>query len=282
MDQSDGTIEPASANASGKTRWRLKALVAAHLLASTALVSEHFIPGYINYLPLMWSVASLWIAQSILLAFWAGMANQSAILRFAGAAMGVLYLASWRLLGAVAAPRSRELPTMDVLTDSIINVAPLGAVVLVFTAIFWAARRWVVDLRLTSAAERASQPEHYQFSIRRVLIITTVAAVVLAMMRSKSDQVLDIVAFIINAVCAAWAALAIGPVKLRLGLVLCLAVLLGAAVAFEGMRSPGELPWWLSPAFAAFMVLPSVIIVASLLVARSCGYRLVARQKTSR
>ncbi|HEX5447489.1 MAG TPA: hypothetical protein VFW87_26980 [Pirellulales bacterium] len=271
---------------------RLKLLVAVHLFISTAQAAMFLVPAHVNYLPAMWAIGSLAIAQLILLSFWAGMGSQRAALRFPAAVLGSVYMAALPI-GAVWGLGPSSMSQTDLGEEFVGNAGPYCALVMFFAAMASAARRWLVDLRLTSDAEQTVQPRHYQFSILHLLVLTSVAAIVLALKRatradaagsptgwqSAADEVLMIVAFVINAVCAAWAALAVGPVRMRVGLVLLVAALLGATLAFSGTGE--SLFWWHAPAFAVFLALPSAIIIASLLVVRSCGYRLVARTKAA-
>lgn len=273
-----------------KSPRRLKMLVAGHLLASTAQAAALLMPAHVNYLPSMWALMSLAIAQLILLSFWAGMGSQRIVVRLSLAMLGSVYLAALPLLGSILASRPGTSQT-DLSEEFLQAAGGYGALIVFLTAIFAAARRWYMELRLTSAAEQIIQAKHYQFSILHLMVVTTVAAIVLALMRFASGaaaadwqraagDVLMVVALVINALCASWAALAVGPVQLRVGVVLFVAPLLGSAEAFSG--SGPSVVWWLSPVFAMFLALPSAIILGTLLVVRSCGYRLVARARAKR
>lgn len=276
------------------SRRRLRLLVAAHLLVSAVLVAKFLIPAHVHYLPLMWMLASLSIAQGVLLSFWAAMGTQRAGLRLLGALLGSVYVAAWPAFGSVFAPHPAWAPERS-LADTLLNeVGAYCAAVLFFSAIFGIARRWFVELRLIFAEAESSQPGKFQYSIQHILIVTSIASVVLALRRSATHEgpggltdweivagnILITLTMAINAVCAACAALAVGPVRTRVCLVLLVALLLGAAVAFSG--SGMTLNWWLSPSFALTLTLPTAIILASLLVVRSCGYRLVARTRATR
>ena len=290
MDDAADTTECNAADGGRKMPRRLKLLIAAHLIASTAQAAAFLVPAHVNYMPAMWALASLAMAQLILLSFWAGMGSQRAAVRFSAAALGSVYMAALPI-GALLLSRPSWTSRHDLYEEFFGTAGRYCSLVLFFAAIALAARRWFVDLRLTFAAEQTVQPRHYQFSILHLLIVTSVAAVVLALMRAtRADAsgsptgwrpvggaVLMVVAFVINAICAAWAALAVGPVRMRVGLVLLVAVLLGVTLVFSGTGK--ALVWWHSAAFAVFLALPSAVIIASLLMVRSCGYRLVARPR---
>lgn len=277
----------------GKSPWRLKALIAAHLFVSAVLASRCLVPAHAHFLPILWTLASFSLAQLVLLSFWTGLGFQRAALRFFGAVFGSMYLAAWPALGARFAPHPVWASSTDWGNEFVTTVGTNCAVVLFLAALFYAARRWFIELKCVDTAPQTARPEHYQYSLFHLLVATSVAAVVLALVRiAKRDgpgaptdwqllasQVLMIVAIVLNAICAVWSSLAVGPVGLRAGLVLLVSVLLGVAVAEDGRA--GSPIWWLFPSFALILALPTAIVIASLLVVRSCGYRLIARTKAA-
>jgi hypothetical protein len=82
-------------------------------------------------------------------------------------------------------------------------------------------------------------------------------------------------------VCATWATLSVGSYRTKFALIFVVAALLGLALALAMSRSPitGDppRPWWLSLVGPFITLWLTLIIVASLLVVQSCGYRLVCR-----
>lgn len=129
-----------------------------------------------------------------------------------------------------------------------------------------------------------------EFSILHVLVVTAAIAVVLALMRRArpagdgiesswqyaAANALMILVFLVNMVSAAWAALSVGRIAGRVSLAILVALLLGIALAFAGRYD--EIVWWLFPTTVLVFVVPTAIVVASLLVVRSHGYRLVGKR----
>ncbi len=130
----------------------------------------------------------------------------------------------------------------------------------------------------------------FQYSILHILIVMSFVAVVLTLVRNARGAdalsvwhtwqvvcmfALMIITFFINTICAAFAALRAGQVRLRILLVLIVASLLGIAVSLGARHD--SLAWWLVPSAMLVTVLPTAVIVGSLLVVRSCGYRLVPK-----
>jgi hypothetical protein len=88
---------------------------------------------------------------------------------------------------------------------------------------------------------------------------------------------LMIITFLINSICAAFAALGTGQIRLRIVLVLTVASLLGIALSLAGRFDQNDMfPWWMAPPML-MTVLSTAIVLGSLLVVRSCGYRLIPK-----
>jgi hypothetical protein len=80
--------------------------------------------------------------------------------------------------------------------------------------------------------------------------------------------------FFINTASAAFSALRPGKVKWNVGMVVLVSALLGVAIAIA-MRQDEY--WWLFVGSMFIAIIPTVTVVASLLVVRSCGVRLIRR-----
>src|SRR5262249_10253999 len=133
-----------------------------------------------------------------------------------------------------------------------------------------------------------------QFSVLSVLIIMSIVAVVLTLLRASRNDVNDagveafhwtaadslaFIVFLLNTLIAAYASLWPSGVKRNVGLVLVVAVLLGLVLASASHSDQAS--WWLFIGMTFIALIPTVIEVASLLVVRSCGYRLVRRASST-
>jgi len=87
---------------------------------------------------------------------------------------------------------------------------------------------------------------------------------------------LPLMVFLINSFCVAIASLETGRVALPIFLVCVVAVFLAAALAVATQWD--KFGWWVFLGFVLAMSAPSVIAIASLLVVRSCGYRLIRKR----
>ncbi len=92
-------------------------------------------------------------------------------------------------------------------------------------------------------------------------------------------NLLAVASFSIDNVAATWAVLAPGRIRLRVAVVLVVALLLGLSMAFANVGSivQPDMRLWLLTAQSLVFVVPPLIVILSLLVVRSCGYRMVGK-----
>lgn len=151
----------------------------------------------------------------------------------------------------------------------------------------------LIGLRFKLAhVERDAIPPHRQglrFSMLQILVVMSTVALVLSLMRATreshggADSTWDwlvmtafvSVMFIVNTACAAFAALGLGNVKRNVGIVLVVSIVLGIATAIA-MRND-EVPWLFAGSIL-IAVVPTATVLVSLLIVRSCGYRLIRRR----
>jgi hypothetical protein len=130
--------------------------------------------------------------------------------------------------------------------------------------------------------------QRFQFSIRHLLSITVVVAVVLAIgrgVRAFTDtesnvfvvSIAILVSWIIMVELASlWAALGIGQPMRRLAVVIPAAFVVGPiSVYYRTNVIPVPVDWKMYANESALFGLQAIITACSLLVIRSCGYRLV-------
>jgi hypothetical protein len=90
-------------------------------------------------------------------------------------------------------------------------------------------------------------------------------------------NVLGLVVLLINMFCAVRAPLGTGRIALPIVLSLLTATLLGVALALG--LGHDQLGWHVFVGSVLVLILPAAIVIASLMVARSCGYRLISKQE---
>lgn len=266
----------------------LHRLVAVHLLLAVAPLALYLIPAHVDWLPAMWTLGSITIGQLWLLGFWVGLGSGRVVRRLGLALLACAYMAGWIAAGWTLAARGDKFDGIRMGGAFAAILGRLGAALLVITAAFLVLRRWYGELQRLNEPEAGETSPRLQYSILHLLVITSAAAVVLSLMRTArgsgelnatswqlaASHVLMIVSLLGNALCAAWAALAPGAIRRRISMAFLVAALLGLAMGYTGR----SVAWWLPPCFALVTIVPTAIVVGSLLVARRQSYRLVTKR----
>ena len=264
---------------------RLRWLVVVHLVLAVVAGAGFMIRAEVRFLPLLWAACAVWLGQLMLLGFWAGMGTSKPVHRAFGTLFGVAYVGIWPIVGQVLSPYAQTPSIGGVLFD----LGSKGMMVVLVAGVFLLFRRTGTELRHVADAADAGPPGRFQYSILHVLLIISVAAVVLGLVQSARGpgqttphawrivgrQALLFVSMLVNFFCAAWAVLGPGRTRLGVSLVLLVAALLGMALSLGANMDRG--PRWLLVSFILIFLLATVIVIASLLVVRSCGYRLIRK-----
>jgi hypothetical protein len=264
-----------------RIRWLVIANVALGFAAPLAL---NFLP------PAPWwfkAASAIAIGQYMLLPCWVGLGIAGADRRWLPLMGGAVYLAVVQSMFVWI--RSRSVPVGGVLVWlgvlSIINLVIVSVLALIVAAF----RTKLASLRLFADPAPLDAASRWQLSLRELFIITLAAAVLLGLARYArvSDPTgPPVVLFMClywsvlatTALCAVWAALAPGRIRWRVAGVFVASLFLGAV-----MSMARSFPDVASQIVNAFDLVPATaVVIASLLVVRSCGYRLVARDDAPR
>ena len=299
----DARVEDA-VSATSPTPFRLALLVRLHLVATAApLLAKPLWENFLGLSPLgaipgaellYYSAASsVAHAQVLLLAFWGAFGGNATIRRFAGILAGCLYVAFWSTATVWLSQRGM-LSLMDVVQAYFGLVLYYLIEALLLTGALLVIRRWYWQLRRIPDCATTVSPGPIRYSIYHLLVGTTILAVVFGLMRFASSASPDnrmVGHFIAQAMVlvsirllqvggSAWAALGPGQVGWRSFLVAA-AVLL-VHIAHASFYSNPQYRWQDLAIGATYALLPVAIVIPSLLVVRSCGYRLVRRDKDVR
>jgi len=250
---------------------RLQILAVGHLaLGVVTSVLAHVelrTPYGLRHLPEVPSFASA-LCQALLLSLWVAVSQASPWMRLAGLLGGAVYLEA-----LVPADLRREFLGISTITI-IVTTATLLVV------------RWLgVRFRRQDDFSQSAQPEPegLKFSIRGLMIFTAVVALICAVAKALEGSRNPIVFVPVWALCfvavgliSLWAVLGDAHPLRRGPVVFVLSPMLGAFFAFTaGAHQAG----WIY--ILLIMLLYPVALVGSLLVVRSCGYRLVRRPVAS-
>jgi hypothetical protein len=258
---------------------QLITLVAIHLVLALLPFCYGWVPPHVRYMPIIWLIGSITVAQTMLLGFWLGMGTNPWRWRVIGTILGCAYLGLPMFGGA---------PLQSLM---------YAVIVLLLGSMFLVMRRWWVLQKLTTNTIFPAVPSGFQFSIFHLLVLTSVAALVLALARSARlagppDSAwfgvfmwgLMLSTFAINAVSSVLATLAVHACRPKLIATFMVSLFLGMALCLVMSRpvtGAPALPWWISLGGLYITTCLTLIIVLTLLVVRSSGYRLIPRSLTS-
>ncbi|HEX7377452.1 MAG TPA: hypothetical protein VF278_10085 [Pirellulales bacterium] len=256
------------------------------MLLACAPVAYCLLPADIRILPLMWALASITIGQSMLLGIWAALGLSRFTWRLITALLAGAYLAIWPPLGLQLRDPS-EASLGGYFSELCQNLLGVFVMIGLAAAAFLVVRRWFSELRLMTEDEDYA-PGKMQYSIFSLLVITTVAALLLGLARAArpaesndwrvgAATVLMLACLLIDVLCAVWAALGSGRIRWRMAVVMMVAGLLGVLNAI--ISGSAALAWWLAPGWVLASLLTPATVIASLLVVRAQGYRLVAKRR---
>jgi hypothetical protein len=280
---------------------RLRLLLAVHLLLATLSAWQPFIPMGQGFAPLRSALVGASVAPTLLLAFWCGLGTSSRTQRWLGGFLGVGYLAIWwpmqQLMWRVVSWRSYRVPVGEptlpysFYADQWVRTFVLGCLLLsIFAGALLIVRRWKAELRYSDRPDGPHPAMQTQYSLRHLLIGLTIVAAICGLSRGARDQGpwqgwaqqgLFVMAFLAVLLVSIPAALAPRPVGGRVGRALLVSLL--ASVVYSLAMPSGDLAWWMTAWWwillggLLWIGLPAAIFIASLLVVRSCGYRLVPR-----
>lgn len=271
---------------------RIRFLIGAHLVLAAAPLLGRFVQFSMQTLPVFWALMSLSLGGLMTLSVWIGLGRSRLLWRIAIGLAASFYMSLWPFIQeSVGMHDSAGMAIYKNASQWIMGylqvVAQFSIILFLFGGTFM-----LIGLRYNlTTVESASAPPRsgrLQFSMLRLMVVMSVVAVVMSLVRAArltrgSESTWDwlmmnaimFVIFFVNTACAAFAASGPGNVKRNVALVALVSILLGIAVAVAWHQD--ETVWWLFAGSMSLAVIPSAMVVASLLIVRSCGYRLVRR-----
>jgi hypothetical protein len=218
-------------------------------------------PSHLDEWPLVIFLAIM-LSQAYLLGLWMAFSSAALWSRLLGLGVGTVYL---------------EGLSDSVTVHEVLRWAPT-TVSLGTAGVLLAARRWGMAIRRVTEPSSRAAPEPWQIKIRGLMIGTLVLALLFAdarVMREANppDLILKVVFGLCNialSLAAAWAALGLTPPIKRLPVLFLLSPALGT-LFWYGLHSP-NLEDCLR--IVLCLLLQAAVTFGSLLVLRSCGFRL--------
>jgi hypothetical protein len=266
---------------------RIRWLVGAHLVLAAAPLLGMLVEINMQTLPLLWALSSLPLGGLMTLSVWVGVGRTRPLWRVAIGLAANFYLSTFSFIAHFAAV-TETLSKTDWIMGYLEAVAESALLLLVLGGTFMLIGRRF-ELALVEPGAAPARSGHLQFSMFQILVLMSAVAIVLSLLRlaraatghePSTWETITIysfmfVTFLVNVACAAFAALGTGNVKRNVVLVLAVSILLGVAAAIAMHQDMTG--WWLFVGSTFIMIIPTIMVLASLLVARSCGYRLIHR-----
>jgi len=280
---------------------KLRSVVAVHCVLATAHVWTPLLPMRLAYGLAEWSLLGISTAPGAMLGLWCALGSSHPLQRLWGGAGGVVFFAGCTVLREAvrrSTLRFSYRPIPDVMENELAyyarqfgsSLAIWAAMFLIFVGLLMLARLRLGRIQRIGASEDAPPAAPAQFSIQYLFAAVTLAAVVCGLSRGAcyswdwqgpSQQGLYLIAKLAVTVIAAWAALALGPTRGRLWRAVAFAALVGMAYSIAmptGDWNWWKVAWWWILFNGVLWTAPlAAILIVSLLVVRSCGYRLVPR-----
>jgi hypothetical protein len=276
----------ASDMASSRIRWLVVAhaiLIAAPLLTLTFAGSLRMWNPRI--LPLEWALVSLPIGSLMTLSVWMGLGRTRLRWRLALGLAALLYISILSIIDEVL--RLQEIPSIsELVTIYLQNTGELAALLLLLSGAFLLIRRRFVLTRIDPNTQLQASGR-LRFSMFQVMLLMSVVAILLSLLRAVRasmghrplvwESVMTFsfmfLAFMVNTVCAAFATLGSHRVKRNVAMVIVVASLLGVMMGIAMRTDVAD--WWLFAGSMGIAIVPTVVVLVSLLVVRSCDYRLI-------
>ncbi len=275
---------------------RIRWLVGAHLVLAAAPLLGLLMQLDMRTLPILWALIALPLGGLLTLSVWIGLGQTRLLRRVAIGLAASFYLSVWPFIQeAVQMHDSAGMAIYKSASDWFMGyleaVAPFAIILFLFGGTFM-----LIGLRfklaLAEPGTAALRNERLQFSMLQIMVVMSVVAVILSLLRATrkaggGESTWDwfmmnafmFVIFFVNTACAAFAALGTGKVKRNVGLVFAVSILLGVAVAIAMHNDLAG--WWLFVGSMTLAIVPTATALLSLLVVRSCGYRLVRRVRAT-
>ena len=276
----------------GKTvHSRMKWLIAIQMIVGIAPLASFSLPSSTWMLPVMWALSALSLAQLMLLSVWVGMGSNKWTARLVGAVGGTAYVTIWPVLAEYVSPNVMEHETSFV-NAFLVMFTSYTALVLLFSGSFLLLQRRGTKLVQTCKLVAQVERPRTHYSVFHLLVLMSFCSLVFSLVKlaQPAEQtptglstlalvagfILMMVVFLVNSICAAWATLSPMSPWPRIVLALVVSSLLG--VAFAIASGNYSFSWWIFIAACLVPVVFTTIVIVSLLVVRSCGYRFASRE----
>jgi hypothetical protein len=251
---------------------RIGWLLGVHLLLGLAGASAAFLyPGFHWLLPVEICYLSLIVSEALLLGTWIGFSLQHWYIRTLGGLAGAFWICT---LSVAPFPEK----SVQVLLEVSGMILPIPFVVALVAMGF---RTWLIRVRRADQWPQLSAGKDWQFTLSSLIGFMLVVSVLLALGRvlhsfKRDDTPVFVGVLCLIAVIAVgllvWACLGLGRPAVRVPVATAGMVAIGLLVPYYTRNTY----LWSFLIWSGLMLAISVVVIGTLLVMRSCGFRLVA------
>ena len=258
-----------------------------HLVLAIVPLAMAFVPFDMRTLPIVWALAAITFAQIMLLAIWAGMMPSGKVLhKLFAAILAAAFIAIWQAAAQVLMSTQKSLAA--VVSAYMQNTSMILVLLALLSLALFGVSRLMGTIRFLQNEDLHVAEPRFRFSLLTLLAIATAMALLLGLVRIARmdvrspgegegvvDYLLVVVLYGLNTLTTIWATLGQGHVWRRLGVVFLVSFLLGLSFAIAAGHSPYLGTWWFFLSPSVVVIVPTVIVVLSLLYLRRLGFRLV-------
>jgi hypothetical protein len=289
----DQLFSPAALMPPSAVRRRLAALVVTHAELNAAQLFRGLLPAGQSTTYIDMALQAISIGSIMTLAFWLGMGGGSFIGRLLVTALAATATNFLMHLPHILRMRTQSTSTGIAYDFEWRELISSAGMLLLFVGLlggaFLIARIWLILVRPLEPDDRPRR-DWLKFSVLHLLMAMSLCALALTLIKvaRSNPQVgpgfglaffaalaVGIGLYFANTLVAALAALGRKPLAPRIAVTLLVAVALGIAMSVAAGHD--EYGWTMMITGVIVMVVATSMIVTSLLVVRSCGYRLVRR-----
>jgi len=266
---------------------RIRWLIFAHAVIGAAPLLGLGIQFSMQMLPLLWILTSLPLGSAMTLSIWLGLGRTRLLWRAGIGLAAIFYLSAFSFI-ADFTQGPPDQPISEQVMAYLSATGEIGILLFMLSGTFWLIGRRFEFARMNSD-RIAGRGRLLQFSVRQVLVVMSSISVVLSLFRAaraatghepSAWETIAIysflfVTFLITTACVAFAALGAGEVKRNVAMVVVVAILLGVATAIAMQNQISN--WWIFGGSMLIVITPMIVVLVSMLVVRSCGFRLVPR-----
>jgi len=261
----------------------IKIIFLVHFVLALAPIGMRFAPPNVSALPVIWALASVNVAQLMLLSIYVAIFAGDTRYRLLVATLGVIYIGICQVIGQLGMDSGTPLISLG--GAYLRYVGADAGIFVVLTGVLVRARKAVGSIRRVRVIPPRPVATRPQFSLLTILLVLSMTALVMGLVRSSrmADEPGHTIAYVVqyvlfaivfgtNIVATVWATLGTGSIPGKLTIVFAVSGILGLSIGVSARHD--TIGWWLLASSPLLTLIPTVIVALTLLSLRPLGFRL--------